>query len=164
MTRPCISIIVAVAKNGVIGGKNGLLWHISDDLKRFKELTIGHPIIMGRKTYESIGQPLAGRTSLVITRNANLSIQGCIVCSSVEDALEKAGKINEDEIFIIGGGEVYKQSIPLANKLYVTEVDLDINGDAYFPDYTEEFTKEISREEKFDEKSNLRYTWRTIER
>ncbi|KKQ83416.1 MAG: Dihydrofolate reductase [Parcubacteria group bacterium GW2011_GWB1_38_8] len=164
MTKPRISIIVARAKNGVIGGKNGLLWHISDDLKRFKELTMSHPIIMGRKTYDSIGKPLPGRTSFVVTRDTKLSIPGCVICLSIEQAIEKASELNSEEIFVIGGEEIYKLALPIVDRLYVTEVDLDIKGDAYFPDYTKEFTKEISREERFDEKTGLKYTWVDLER
>src|SRR3989344_4848005 len=157
MTKPRISIIVARAKNGAIGGSNKLLWRISDDLKRFKQLTTSHPIIMGRKTYESIGKPLPDRASLVITRDHNLLIPGCIMCSSIAEAIEKASALDHEEIFVIGGEQIYKQALPLVDRIYVTEVDLEIEGDAYFPDYTKEFKKEIRREERFDEKTGLKY-------
>ena len=163
MTKPCISIIVAHAKNRVIGKANKLLWHISDDLKRFKTLTTGHPIIMGRKTYESIGKPLPNRTNIIVSRNIN-ELSGCFVYPSLESAIEKVGEIDKEEIFIIGGGEIYRQALPLADRLYVTKVDLNIEGDTYFPEYEKDFTKEIYLEERFDDKTSLNYVWRTLER
>lgn len=164
MTKPRISIIVAVAKNNVIGGGNELLWRISDDLKRFKNLTTGHPIIMGRKTYESIGKPLPDRTNIVVTRDSKLRVPGCIVSQSLEAALEKAEQIGKEEIFIIGGEQIYRLALPLADRLYVTEVELDAKGDAYFPEYLKIFTKEISSKERLDEKTGLKYVWKVLER
>ena len=127
-----ISIIVAVAKNGVIGKDNQLLWRLPDDLKRFKQLTLGHPMIMGRKTFESIGKPLPGRTSIVITNQKDFSVEGIIVAHSLDEALNIARGLEEKEAFIIGGGEIYKQALPLTDHLYVTEVDLVIDGDTFF--------------------------------
>ena len=127
-----ISIIVAVAKNGVIGKDNQLLWRLPDDLKRFKQLTLGHPIIMGRKTFESIGKPLPGRTSIVITGQKDFLVEGILVAHSLDEALYIARGFEEKEAFIIGGGEIYKQALPLTDHLYVTEVDIVIDGDTFF--------------------------------
>ena len=127
-----ISIIVAVSKNGVIGKDNQLIWRLPDDLKRFKKLTIGHPIIMGRKTFDSIGKALPGRTSIVVSRNPGLEIGGIVVTNSLESALDYAAGLNVDEVFIIGGGELYNQSQQFADRLYITEVDAVIDGDTYF--------------------------------
>ncbi|WP_439557490.1 dihydrofolate reductase, partial [Dyadobacter sp.] len=115
-----VSIIVAVADNGVIGKDNELLWRLPDDLKRFKQLTLGHPMIMGRKTFESIGKPLPGRTSIVVTRNAEFNYDGIIVVHSLDEAIEAARQIEQEEAFIIGGGELYKQAQSIADRLYVT--------------------------------------------
>ncbi|MCE6992702.1 dihydrofolate reductase [Dyadobacter sp. CY323] len=127
-----LSIIVAVSENGVIGKENQLLWRLPDDLKRFKQLTLNHPMIMGRKTFESIGKPLPGRTSIVITRNPGFTFDGIIIVHSLEDALAKAAETGTDEVFIIGGGDLYQQAQPITDRLYVTEVKTVIDGDTYF--------------------------------
>ncbi|KQS33464.1 dihydrofolate reductase [Dyadobacter sp. Leaf189] len=127
-----IGIVVAVADNGVIGKDNQLLWRLPDDLKRFKQLTLGHPMIMGRKTFESIGKPLPGRTSIVVTRNADFASDGIMVVHSLDEALEAARQIENEEAFIIGGGELYKQAQSIADRLYVTEVHTEIEGDTHF--------------------------------
>ncbi|MCF0039306.1 dihydrofolate reductase [Dyadobacter fanqingshengii] len=127
-----ISIIVAVSENGVIGKDNQLLWRLPDDLKRFKQLTLGHPMIMGRKTFESIGKPLPGRTSIVITSQKDFNVEGILVAHSLEEALHIARGIEQTEAFIIGGGEIYKQALPLADRLYVTEVETVMDGDTLF--------------------------------
>ncbi|MHC1702979.1 MAG: dihydrofolate reductase [Tenuifilaceae bacterium] len=127
-----ISIIVAVAENQAIGFDNHLLWHLSEDLKRFKSLTLGHHIIMGRKTYESIGKPLPGRVNIVISRQENLNIEGCKIAKSIEEALEIAK--NDSEVFIIGGGEIYQQTLPIANRIYLTRVHASYPGDTFFPE------------------------------
>lgn len=126
-----ISIIVATSENGVIGNNNQLLWHISADLKRFKKLTAGHTVIMGRKTFESIGQPLSNRRNIVISRSEGLKFEGCIVAKSLDSALELAG--TDDEVFIIGGGEVYRQALPFAERIYLTLVHASYEGDTFFP-------------------------------
>jgi dihydrofolate reductase len=129
-----ISIIVAVSENGVIGKDNQLLWKLSADLKQFKNLTTNHAIIMGRKTYDSIGRPLPNRTNIVISRNKNLTIEGCIVVHSLSEALEKCQEINNSasEVFIIGGEKIYDLAGVIANKIYLTLVKTKIDGDAYF--------------------------------
>jgi dihydrofolate reductase len=127
-----ISIIVAIAENNVIGNNNTLIWHIPGDLKRFKAITMGHPVVMGRKTYESIGKPLPGRTNVIISRQADYMTEGCLVYGSVDDAL--IALKHEKEVFIIGGGEIYKQSMPLAHKIYLTIIHKSFSGDTYFPE------------------------------
>lgn len=158
---PKISLIAAISENRAIGKNNELLWRIPDDMRRFKELTTGHPIIMGRKTYESIGKPLPNRTNIIITRNKDYSAPGCIVTNSLHEAIEKAGEIEQSEIFIIGGGEIYKEGLKLTDKLYLTLIHEEKEGDIYFPDYSE-FKKEVSREER--EQNGLKYTWLELEK
>ncbi|WP_221394073.1 dihydrofolate reductase [Dyadobacter sp. NIV53] len=127
-----VSIIVAVAENGVIGKDNQLIWRLPDDLKRFKKLTTSHPIIMGRKTFDSIGKPLPGRTSIVVTRNQDFKMDGIVIVHSFEEALKEAGKLDTNEVFVIGGGELYKMALSVADRLYITEVKTTIEGDTFF--------------------------------
>ena len=127
-----ISIIVAMSKNRVIGVKNSLPWHISEDLKRFKRLTTGYPIIMGRKTFESIGKPLPERRNIVISRNQNLKLQDVEVVKSIEDALKICS--SENLIYIIGGEQIYNLAMPYANNIHLTEVNKEVEGDAFFPE------------------------------
>jgi dihydrofolate reductase len=126
-----LSLVVAAAENGVIGVGNALPWHLPDDLKRFKALTMGKPILMGRKTYESIGRPLPGRTNIVITRRSGLSIPGCIVVSGIDQAIAAAG--DAGELVVIGGAEVYAQALSSAAVIHLTRVHAHIEGDARFP-------------------------------
>jgi len=163
--RPKISVIVAITKgHNAIGKDTGeLLFRISDDLRRFKTLTMSHPIIMGRKTYESIGRPLPGRTNIVITRNPDFQAEGCVVVSSIEKAIKKGIKTGS-EVFVIGGGEIYRQALPYADKLYLTVVESDAEGNVFFPEWKKDFTKETFREERADEKTGLKYTWVDLER
>ncbi|MGB5336578.1 MAG: dihydrofolate reductase [Woeseiaceae bacterium] len=130
-----ISIIVAASTNDVIGVRGELPWKISADLKRFKALTLGHPVVMGRRTFESIGRALPGRQNIVITRQANYAAPGCDVVSSPADALSAAGDV--DEIFIIGGSEIYALFLSKASRLYLTRVHCNIDGDAYLPEFNE---------------------------
>ena len=139
-----ISIIVAVADNGVIGCANKLIWHLSDDLKRFKRLTTGHPVVMGRKTFDSIGRPLPNRVNIVISRDKSLDIEDVVVVNSIDGAVGLFG--TDEEIFIIGGGEIYRQSMPLADKLYLTLVHQTPEGDTYFPEIDHRQWKEVFRE------------------
>lgn len=128
-----ISVLVAVAENGVIGKDNQLLWKLSDDLKLFKKRTLGHVVIMGRKTFDSIGRPLPGRTNIVISRNPNLSIGGATVASSIEEALRLAeAATTQSEIFIIGGQKIYELAAPYTTRLYLTRVHAAPDGDAFF--------------------------------
>ena len=138
-----ISIIVAVAQNGVIGDKNSLLWHISEDMRFFKRTTSGHPVIMGRKTYESLGRPLPNRTNIVISRTLR-SIEGCTVVGSLEEAVAMFPK--EEEVFIIGGAQIYALALNIADKLYLTRVCHDYEGDTSFPEWNEQEWQLISQE------------------
>lgn len=130
-----LSIIVAVAENGVIGRGNDLPWRLSADLRRFKRLTMGHAVIMGRKTWESIGRPLPGRRMIVVTRQPNFQADGCELAASLPAACGLASAGATNEAFIIGGAEIYRQALPLASRLYLTRVHATIAGDKFFPDY-----------------------------
>ena len=159
--EPHIAIIVAASQNGVIGRDGGMPWRLSTDLKRFKALTIGHPIIMGRKTFDSIGKPLPGRLNIVITRDMDWVANGAMRVSSLPAALDLAiahlesiHAQNDDpdaelpeKIFITGGGEIYRQSMGLADSLFVTHVMAEIDGDTYFPEIEAEIWEETHREE-----------------
>ncbi|MBI4035830.1 dihydrofolate reductase [Candidatus Daviesbacteria bacterium] len=164
MIKPKISIIVAVAgEKRVIGKKGGMPWYIPGELKRFREITNGHPIIMGRKTYESIGKALPDRTNIVITTSSNYTAIGCVVVHSLQEALQQArGKEGSEEVFIIGGGEVYKQALSKADKLYITEIQAEIEGDTVFPDYSE-FKKVVWESEEFESKG-FKYKFLELER
>jgi dihydrofolate reductase len=156
-----ISIIAAIGKNRELGRRNELVWAISADLKRFKQLTTGHPIIMGRKTYESIGRPLPDRTNIIITRNTD-PIPDCVVVHSLEEALSVANAEDAEEIFVIGGAEIFAQALPHTDRLYMTLVnDEDPSADVFFPDYTE-FTQIVGQEEHAEH--TPAYTWITFER
>ena len=138
-----ISIIVAMDKKGVIGRNNALPWHLSDDLKNFKKLTMGKPIIMGRKTHDSIGKPLPGRKNIIITRNKNYTAQGCQVYHTLDEALSLCA--DEEEVIIIGGRDIYELALPHAHRIYLTEVHADVEGDVYFPDIDRVEWDEIER-------------------
>lgn len=137
MTRPSISIVVAMAQNGVIGLDNALPWRLSTDLRRFKAITMGKPIVMGRKTFQSIGKALPGRLNIVVTRDPAFEAEDVTVAGSFDEALTLATAattaLDADEICIVGGGEIYRQTLPHADRLYVTEVDGDVAGDTTFP-------------------------------
>ena len=146
-----LSIIVAMANNRAIGKDNQLLWHLPEDLKYFKRMTMGKPMIMGRKTFESIGRPLPGRLNVVVTRQRDWQFEGVKVVHSIEDAKKiaeaQAYIDGMDEIMLIGGAELYETSLDHADKLYVTRVDVDIEADAFFPKIDEAKWQEIAREE-----------------
>jgi dihydrofolate reductase len=141
-----LAIIVAVAENGAIGKDNQLLWRLPDDLKRFKQLTMGSPIIMGRKTFDSIGKPLPGRTSIVISRSAGSFPGGVIGVTSIEEAVEQASQCGADTAFVIGGGEIYRLFLPIVDKIYLTKVHTSIEGDTYFKIENPEEWKEVHRD------------------
>ncbi len=162
MAETRINIIAAVGENRALGKDNKLLWHISEDLKRFRKLTFGHPVIMGRKTFESIGKPLPDRTNIIVTRNKNFQAPGCLVTDSLEKALEKAGKI-DSETFVIGGGEIYKEAVPLANRLYLTLVKNSPEADTFFPDWSD-FKTVLEKQEHQDAESGLSFTFLTLEK
>mgnify|MGYP001826231186 FL=1 len=146
-----ISLIVAASTNNVIGAKGDLPWRLSADLKRFKALTMGKPIVMGRKTYESIGRPLPGRQNIVITRQDNYAPEGCTVVQSVDAAMVAA---NAPEIMIIGGGHIYEAFMPMAERIYLTRVDADIDGDTYFPEISGDQWQEVARQEQAADADN----------
>ena len=159
-----INVIVSKASNNVIGAKNELIWHLPNDLKHFKNLTSGHHIIMGRKTFESLGRPLPNRTNIVITRDKNWQGENVEKEFSLEKAIESAKKINED-IYIIGGGNIYKQAMEFADVLYITEVHHEFEGDTYFPEIDEEIWEEVDRENFMkDEKHPYAYSYVTYKR
>ena len=139
-----LSIITAMASNRTIGIDNTLPWRCPADLKHFKALTMGHHMIMGRKTFDSIGKPLPGRTTVVVTRNRNLQIEGCIVAHSLQEAI--AACSGDAEIFIVGGAELYTQALPLTDMLYITEIRQEAEGDAHFPEFDMNAWQEIARE------------------
>lgn len=178
-----VSIVVAIGNgrlhNRVLGKNNELIWHIPDDLKRFRELTRGHPVVMGRKTFESIvaaiGKPLPDRPNIVITRDPSYkgpssvqktgdkgNAEDFIVVNSIEEAMAKAKALDSEEIFVVGGGEIYRQALPFVDKLYLTLIDDDQEGDSYFPEYENEFTKKTFEEER--EWNGLKYRWVDLER
>ena len=144
MIRPGISILVAMAKNRTIGIDNTLPWRIPEDLKHFKALTMGHHMIMGRKTFESIGKPLPGRTTVVVSRDRSLKIDGCVVAHSLQEAV--AACANDPQIFMVGGADIYAQALGLADKLYITEIQQDVAGDAWFPEFDRSEWLEMLRE------------------
>lgn len=129
-----ISIIVAVSDNQVIGRDNRLLWHLPNDMKFFKNTTWGMPVIMGRKTYASLGKPLVGRTNIVITRNSDWKQEGVLTAGSLEESFQQAAATDALEVFVIGGGEIYQQVLPLVQRIYLTRVHTQVEGDTFFPD------------------------------
>jgi dihydrofolate reductase len=167
MSQPIIILIAAIDKNRALGKDGDLLWKISDDLKRFRELTRGHPVIMGRKTWESLPtqvRPMPGRTNIVITRQMDYQAPGATVVSSIADALAAAKAApGADEAFVIGGGTIYTESLPFADRLYLTLIDAQKEGDAFFPPYKDEFTKETFHEERVSP-DGIHYSWVNVER
>ena len=141
-----ISLIVAMASNRAIGKDNRMPWHLSADLKRFKQTTMGHPIIMGRKTFEAVGRPLPGRTNIIISRNSSFKPASCVVANSVEAAIQHGCSLDK-EVFIIGGAAIYNATLPLANNLYITLINKDFEGDTFFPEIDYKEWAEVKREE-----------------
>jgi dihydrofolate reductase len=145
MNRPALCLIAAVARNRAIGKNNQLLVHLPGDLPRFKKLTLGHPVIMGRKTWDSIGRPLPQRRNVVITRNAGWRAAGAEAAASLADALARMA--TEPRVFVIGGAQIYAQALPLADELALTEIDADFEGDAFFPEWDRSRFQQQSRED-----------------
>lgn len=140
-----LSIIAAISRNGIIGDRNSLLWHITEDMRFFRRTTSSHTVIMGRKTFESLGcRPLPKRDNIVITRNSDLRFEGVTIVHSLDEAVHSVG---DDEAFIIGGAQIYAEALPIADRLYITRIDRDYRGDARFPDYDASQWRLISREE-----------------
>ena len=144
MNEPRISIVVAMAINRTIGINNTLPWRCPEDLKHFKALTMGHPMIMGRKTFDSIGKPLPGRITVVVTRDRDLKVEGCLIAHSLSEAI--AACTGDAEIFVVGGAELYAQVLPLVDRLYITEIQQEVEGDAHFPEFNRAEWQEVSRE------------------
>ena len=156
-----ISIISAIAKNNCIGKENKLLWDLPEDMKHFRTITSLHPVIMGRKTFESIGRPLPNRRNIIITRDKKYLHHGVDVVHSLEEAFSLfKDSLQNEEVFIIGGAEIYKQSLGIADKLYITKVEKDFEGDAFFPEIKPEIWQEIAREEhEASEKNPIAFTF-----
>jgi dihydrofolate reductase len=150
-----ITLIAAVARNGVIGRDNDLVWRDRDDLARFKRLTLGHVLVMGRRTYDSIGRPLPGRTTIVVTRRPDWSAPGVTVAHSVEEALKLAG---DGEVYVAGGGQIYRVALPYADRLEITEIEADLEGDTSFPPYDRTRWQQTAREQRNG------YAWATYTR
>lgn len=159
-----ITIIAAIGKNGELGKDNDLIWHLPNDLKRFKKVTAGHHVIMGRKTFESLGNPLPNRTNIIITRNKNYQAEGCVIVSSLEEAIETATK-EDTNPYILGGAQIYKQAITLVDSLDLTLVAAELDADAYFPKIDTAIWKETSREDfSADEKHKYDYSFVTYKK
>ncbi len=156
------SIIVAIAKNHAIGKDNKLLWHLPNDLKHFKDVTSGHTVIMGRKTFDSVGKPLPRRRNIVVTRQ-DISIEGCEVVKSIDAALALCAL--EEEVFIVGGAEIYRQALHLTDRIYLTIIDDEFDGDTFFPQLSPGEWHEKKREDfEPDEKNKYSYAFITLER
>ena len=159
-----ISFVVARARNGVIGRDNRIPWRIPEDMRRFKAITMGKPLVMGRKTWDSLPKkPLPGRTNIVVTRDRNFAAEGAVVVHSVEEALARAQAEKPDEIAVIGGAEIYAALLPRATRVHLTEVDLDPEGDASMPGFDAAVWREVSRE-AHQAPDGLRYAYVTLER
>ncbi len=153
-----LSLIAAVSENNVIGNNNNLVWHLPADLKRFKQITSGHYVIMGRKTYESVGKPLPDRTNIIVTTNDKFTAEGCIVVHSIKEALEYSKE--QDEVFILGGGNIYEQTIDIADKIYLTRIHGKFNGDTFFVNINVQVWLVESEElHQPDEKNSYAYTF-----
>lgn len=160
---PDISLIAAMAHNRVIGKDNQMPWHMPADLKHFKATTLGKPVIMGRKTFESIGRALPGRQNIVVTRDASFEALGCDIAHSLEAAVSLAGDV--DEIIIMGGGQLYQAALPMANRMYLTFIDLSTEGDAHFPAWDSEEWVIVDREtHSHDDKNPYDYSFVKLER
>lgn len=158
-----ISIIVAVGENRVIGKDNQLIWHLPADLKRFKQLTMGHAMIMGRKTFESIGKALPGRTTIIVTRQKDIKYDNCYIADSLEKAIELCRK--DSEIFIIGGAQIFEKAIPLTDKIYLTQIHQSFDGDVFFPELEKEEWKITFREDhKANDKNPYDYSFINYEK
>ncbi|PPC93479.1 MAG: diacylglycerol kinase [Methylotenera sp.] len=156
-----VSLIVAVANHQVIGFNNTLPWHLPEDLKRFRALTTGHHIIMGRKTYQSLNRLLPDRTTVIVTRNPDYHVEGALIAHSLEAAIAQCQQ--DSELFIIGGAELYKEALQVADKLYITQIELEVTGDAYFPTYDQDAWHRVAYEPHIAA-SGLAFSYATYER
>jgi dihydrofolate reductase len=159
-----ISLIVAMDEKRGIGKAGKLPWHLSSDLKRFRELTMGHHLIVGRKTFESIGKPLPGRHTIVVTRNSNFKHEGCFVARSVEDAIALARERGETEVFVIGGAEIYAQALDATDRIYLTQVHAVVDADTFFPEFDLADRVETEHiDHPADEKNQYSFTFKILE-
>ncbi|MGM8216399.1 dihydrofolate reductase [Bacillaceae bacterium W0354] len=157
-----LSVIVAMDENNVIGYQNDLPWHLPNDLKRFKRITTGHTIVMGRKTYESIGRPLPNRQNIIMTRDSHFTAEGCTVIHSWEELNQY---LNDEELFLIGGAELIKQAIPIVDRLYLTIIHHSFEGDTYFPNLNMDDWEVVEKVEGIvDEKNKYPHTFYTYDR
>ncbi len=158
-----LSLIAAMASNRAIGLRNTLPWHLPEDLKRFKALTMGHHIVMGRKTYDSIGKPLPGRDTVIVTRNADYAVPGCLAVNSLDAALTVSH--GDDEVFFVGGAELYRQALPIAHRIYLTEIQRVFDGDAFFPEFDKSQWIETARDkQRVDDANGFEYHFVTYDR
>ncbi|MBI3366106.1 dihydrofolate reductase [Candidatus Roizmanbacteria bacterium] len=163
MAKVRISIIAAIGQNRELGKDNKLLWHIPEDMKRFKKLTQNHAVIMGRKTYESIGKPLPNRKNIIITHDSNFKAENCFIYHSFKEIITeiKKGNINGEEVFVIGGGQIYREALPYTDMLYLTIVDASAEADTFFPDYST-FKKVVHKEKR--ETDGYKFTFLDLEK
>ncbi len=163
-----VALIVARTRNGVIGRNNSMPWHLPEDLRYFKRVTLGKPVIMGRNTWESLGKPLLGRDNIVVTRNANYHAEGALVVDSVETAIQRAKQLatekNCEEIMVIGGAQIYRAALPLVQRAYITEIDADIDGDAFFPTLEGNWQETARESHAPCEKNAYPYSFTVLER
>lgn len=163
MNPPVIAIIAALARNRTIGAGNKMPWHLPEDLKRFRQLTTGHRVIMGRKTFESIGRPLPNRTNIIVTRSTSFAAAGCMIVHTLEEAF--AAGPPDTMAFVIGGGDIYAQTLDRASKMYLTEIDAEIAGDAFFPPFDRSEWIEVRREPRgADESQTMSFSFVDYER
>ncbi len=159
------SIMVARSDNRVIGRDNDLVWHMPADLKYFKETTTGHYVVMGRKTYESVNKPLPGRLNIIVTRQPNYYREGCLVVHDVEQAFRLGEENGQEELFVLGGAQIYELTLPQVDRIYLTEIKADFEGDTYFPEIDTTQWKEVKREQHTaDEKNPHPYAFVVLER
>jgi dihydrofolate reductase len=157
-----ISFVVAVAENGVIGRDNGLPWRLPGDLKRFKEVTMGKPVLMGRKTWDSIGRPLPGRHNIVVSRQSGLALQGCTVVATVDQALDLTR--DQTELMVIGGADIFKLLLPRADRVYLTRVHAHVKGDVYLPELSDDWVERSREYHAADERNEYAYSFVLLER
>ncbi len=163
--KPVLSAIAAMAENRVIGLNNRMPWHMPADLKHFKTVTSGHPVLMGRKTFHSIGRPLPNRANIILTRDKQFTAQDCLVVPHPDAALSMALELDQDEVFIIGGAEIYRELLPRVQRLYLTIIHHQFEGDAFFPELNAAEWREVSREKHLaDDKNAYDYSFVILER
>lgn len=158
------SLIAALAKNRVIGQDGDIPWRIPEDWQHFKRVTMGKPVIMGRRTFESIGQPLPGRTNIVVTRNPEFDVEGVTVTHSLKEAIDKAEVEKADELFVIGGNQLYAEAFGKADRLYLTYVDKEVEGDTFFPEFDKREWRELERHDHYSAKAEVAFSFVTLER